>query len=280
VSAVDVAVSIVRADDGRVLLGERTERQIAAGYWELPGGKIDPGESAQQAAARELFEEIGILGRTFVPSLTYEHAFKTKTVRLHFFRVEGWTGTPHGREGQRLAWVDPATPSVAPILPSNERILASLALPARAAFAGDGGEALASLSARAAAGLRLILVCDQSRAPDQRIAFARRLVERVRPYGTMVLLGGSALEARRAGADGVSSSPIELRRSRQRPSVRLWSAACEDAADLALAVALGADAAVLTGGFPDASRVAAATPIPIYLRDSEADAVRIDGASR
>lgn len=62
--------------------------------------------------------------------------------------------------------------------------------------------------------------------------------------------------------------------------VRLWSTVCEDEADFARARALGADAAVFSAAFRDASRIAATSPIPVYLRDGGADAVRIDGAAR
>ena len=126
---IEVAVAVVQDDRGHVLLAERTARQVAAGFWELPGGKIDSGESASAAAVRELDEETGIHATAFRPWLCYVHAFPTKRVRLHIFRVERWRGTPVGREGQRLAWVDPAEPGVAPLLPSNARAMFALGLP-------------------------------------------------------------------------------------------------------------------------------------------------------
>ena len=57
---IEVAASIVSAPDGRVLMAERTPGQVSPGFWELPGGKIDAGESAEHAAIRELDVEIGI----------------------------------------------------------------------------------------------------------------------------------------------------------------------------------------------------------------------------
>jgi len=252
---VDVAVTIVRRADGYVLLAERTARQIAPGFWELPGGKIDPGETPEQAAARELYEEIGIRPRALRPWAVYEHAFRTKRVRLNFFRVEGWTGTPQGCEGQRLAWIDPAAPTVAPILPSNVRVLSALGLPPINFVVDESRhdeDFFALLPAALAAGVRLFQIRKPHLAPDQRVAFVRRVVEQTRPWGAHVFVVGSALEARRGGATGVHSTCGQLRKMEARPPVAMWSVSCHDAADLARAVALGADLATLSPVLPNA----------------------------
>jgi 8-oxo-dGTP diphosphatase len=284
---IDVAASIVQDSAGRVLLAERTPDQLSAGYWELPGGKIDPGETAPQAAARELDEEIGIQPTSLRPWIGYEHAFRTKRVRLKFFRVDRWSGAPYGREGQRLAWVDPAAPSVGPLLPSNERALLALGLPAIVAVTHAGAERDLGLelTARALAkGVRLILVCEKLMAPDQRVAFARRIATLASPHGARVLLAGSALEARRAGVDGVLSTAQEVRRLTARPPVRLWATACHGAMDLARATALGADLALVSPlraadddtlpiGWSWLRSLAADAEIPIYAQGGLAPAM-------
>jgi len=287
-ATVDVAVSIVRSTEGRVLLAERTARQIAAGFWELPGGKIDPGETPAQAAARELDEEIGITARVLRPWIVYEHAFKRKRVRLHFFRIDEWVGTPHGREGQRLAWVDPALPHVQPVLPSNDRALTALGLSAECLITpgGDPGLArvfLASLPEALHYGVRLIGVREPHLTADQRIALARRVVELARPFNAHVVLSGSVLQARRAGATGLYSAAADLRRFTTRPPVRLWAVSCRDAADAEQAVAFGADVAVLSpseANAPDRDRpplnsdglgrLASAIQIPLYAHRTAA----------
>jgi len=85
---VDVAVSIVRAPDGRVLMPERTARQISAALCDLPGGNIDPGDMAEEAVVRELDEEIGIRPHQLRPGIHYELPFRTRRIRLQFFRVD------------------------------------------------------------------------------------------------------------------------------------------------------------------------------------------------
>ena len=283
----DVAVNIVRRADGRVLLAERTPRQISAGFWELPGGKVDPGESPAEAARRELAEEIGIRAVTFAPAIRYDHAFRTRRLRLHFFRVAAWEGTPHGREGQRIAWVDPTDPDVAPILPSNERVLLALGLPAHYAVlrvTGSVGAALQRLPALLDAGVRLIGVDAPDLPADQRVLLARRVEESARTRGARVLVFGPALEARRAGVLGPHTTVEALARTAARPPVRLWIADCADERDLAKAIALGADAAVVAdaGGTGNLARLVASASIPLYAagaatEDALAVALR-DGA--
>ena len=295
---VEVAVSVLRDAQGRVLLAERTARQVAAGFWELPGGKIDPGETAAQAAARELREEIGVQAQRFEPWFVHEHAFPTRRVRLHLFRVTQWAGTPHGHEGQRLAWVDPGSPQVAPLLPSNTRALAVLGLPpALAVSRASEGEGCAlflqrTLPALLARGVRLLLVREPRLAPAQLVQFTRRIVEAGRGRGLRVLLAGTPLAARQAGASGVYSSAQQLRALAARPDAALWGVSCHGEADLHRAQALGADFTVISPVKPSAAhphhtplgwlgfdRLAAAAALPAYAQGGLA-AADLDDARR
>lgn len=115
---VEVAVGVVFAPDGRVLLGSRPAGKPFSGYWEFPGGKIEAGESVAAALARELDEETGILIGTPLPWVTIEHVYPHAHVRLHFMRVRDWSGTPEGREGQQLRWFSVADAMPAPLLPA------------------------------------------------------------------------------------------------------------------------------------------------------------------
>lgn len=125
-AVVDVAVGVLIRPDGDFLLTSRPVDKVYAGYWEFPGGKLEPGESVAQALARELHEELGIdIGapqRWREELVDYPHAL----VRLHFCKVHDWTGELQMREAQSFAWQQlPVT--VSPVLPGTLPVLAWLA---------------------------------------------------------------------------------------------------------------------------------------------------------
>lgn len=127
---VEVAVGVLIRPDGRFLLTSRPPGKVYAGYWEFPGGKVEAGETVEQALARELHEELGLevdaaaITRWREQLVDYPHAL----VRLHFCQVTTWSGTPRMREGQRASW-EGLPPQVEPILPGSVPVLEWLAEP-------------------------------------------------------------------------------------------------------------------------------------------------------
>lgn len=124
---VDVAVGVLLRPDGNFLLTSRPVGKVYEGYWEFPGGKLEPGETVEQALRRELQEEIGItIGQVQawrVEMVDYPHAL----VKLHFCKVFEWSGEMQMREGQSFVWQ--ALPvSVQPILPGAVPVLDWFAL--------------------------------------------------------------------------------------------------------------------------------------------------------
>ena len=123
---VDVAVGVLIAADGRFLLTSRPTGKVYAGFWEFPGGKLEPGETVEQALRRELHEELGITIGAVLPwqqeLMDYPHA----RVHLHFCKVFVWQGEFEMREGQQMAWQTlPVT--VRPVLPGTLPVLRWLA---------------------------------------------------------------------------------------------------------------------------------------------------------
>lgn len=118
----DVAVGVLVREDGAFLLTSRPEGKVYAGYWEFPGGKLEAGETVEQALRRELVEELGIeIGAAEawkVETVDYPHAL----VRLHFCKVYQWTGALQMREGQQCAWETLPVRS-APVLPGTVPVL-------------------------------------------------------------------------------------------------------------------------------------------------------------
>jgi 8-oxo-dGTP diphosphatase len=103
-----VAVGILQRADGTVLFAQRPSGKDYAGYWEFPGGKIEPGESDHDALVRELQEELGVRVTQATAWLTQRHVYPHAFVELRFFRVTHWLGEVHPQEGQAVAWQSPA----------------------------------------------------------------------------------------------------------------------------------------------------------------------------
>ena len=124
----EVAAGILLDSEGRYLLGQRPEGKPYAGYWEVPGGKIEVGESVFDALKRELQEELGIDIESSEELVVLEHDYPHAYVRLHVSIIRKWTGTPKGCEGQALSWqlLSDALPTVEPLLPAAWPMLEKL----------------------------------------------------------------------------------------------------------------------------------------------------------
>jgi 8-oxo-dGTP diphosphatase len=121
-AVVDVAVGILVRTDASFLLTSRPSGKPYAGYWEFPGGKLEAGETVEQALQRELHEELGIrIGAAQpwkVEIVDYPHAL----VRLHFCKVFDWSGALEMREAQSCSW-ERLPVQVSPILPGTFPVL-------------------------------------------------------------------------------------------------------------------------------------------------------------
>ena len=119
---VEVAVGVLIRPDGSFLLTSRPPGKVYEGSWEFPGGKLEHGETVEQALRRELQEEIGITIGPIQPwkveIVDYPHAL----VRLNFCKVFEWSGDLHMHEGQTFSWqrlpvkVQPVLPGTLPVL--------------------------------------------------------------------------------------------------------------------------------------------------------------------
>jgi 8-oxo-dGTP diphosphatase len=238
-----VCAGVLERPDGSFLLAQRPAGKVYAGYWEFPGGKIEPGEAAADALARELHEELGVeIGEAF-PWITRVFTYPHGTVRLQFFRVHEWQGEPHPREEQAIAWQRFEAPMVAPMLPANAPVLAALALPAVYAVTDAATRgiplALSVLERRLRAGLRLVQVREPGLPADLRQIFTRQALDLAHRYRGRVLT-----KAPFPGADGVHLTAVELMELKERPE-GLAAASCHTREELERAMALELDFVVL-----------------------------------
>lgn len=246
---VEAAAAVILQADGRFLLGRRPEGKPYAGYWEFPGGKIEPGETAAQALVRELHEELGIEADRYTPWITREFVYPHAHVRLHFFRVSGWHGEIRDIHHDALAWKQADNVDVSPMLPANVAVLRGLTLPDFYAIthAGEIGiEAqLGKLERALAGGLRLLQIREPALAVERREAFAREATRLAHAYGARVLINGDIALARHVGAEGVHLPCAQLMQLERRPDLPLVAASCHNAPELARAATLELDFAVL-----------------------------------
>lgn len=278
---VEVSAAVLQKPDGSFLLAQRPADKIWAGYWEFPGGKVEPGETAHHALVRELREELGIETRTAYPWLTRVFTYPHATVRLSFFRVTEWTGELHPHEGQQFSWQYPWDVRVNPILPANAPILRALELPSLYAISNAaelGVETfLLNLEARLAEGLRLVQLREKNLPHEALRALAVRVVALAHACGAKVLLNGDVALAQEVGADGVQLTAAQLAGLTERPAVDWCAASCHNAEELRRAEVLGCDLALLSPLLPTLSHpgaahlgwenfaaIAAGSSIPVY----------------
>ena len=247
---VEVVAGVIRDARGRVLLARRTEGRDLAGLWEFPGGKHEPGESAEAALARELHEELGIDVDVGAPLINVPQRYPDKRLRLDVRGIAAWRGHARGLEGQALVWVPPQKLASYAMPPADRPVVAALLQPAHYLVTpppeADGVEWLARLEQALANGVRRV----QLRAPgldsDRWRSLVARAAHLCRQAGAEALVNGDVALAMECGLGlhlpsrmlhGLSDRPIAIGQP--------LAASCHGVDDLLAAEALGCDFAVL-----------------------------------
>ncbi len=247
---IEVSAAVLQKGDGSFLLAQRPAGKIWAGYWEFPGGKVEPGETPREALIRELREELGIEAGTAYPWITRTVTYPHGTVRLNFFRVTAWHGDPHPHEGQQFAWQHAGVTSVAPVLPANAPVLRALELPPLYAISNVkelGEEAfMQRLQDALRKGLRLVQLREKHLGRAAVHALGLRMLPLLRAHNAKLIINADVELAQQIGADGVQLTAMQLRSIQSRPELPWCAASCHDTEELRRAEALGCDFAVLS----------------------------------
>lgn len=247
--AVDVAAGVLIRADGKVLLAQRPDRKVYAGFWEFPGGKVEAGETTRVALDRELDEELAIKVERAYPWLTQTFTYPHATVRIHFFRVTAWQGELVAREHQAFDWQAPDHMTLAPMLPANTPILRALELAheyAMSDVAGMGEAAfLQALERRLRGGLKVVELNERGLTREALRALGGRVLALCRTHRARLLVNSDVQVAHEIGADGVHLSPSQLAAIDERPPFAWVAASCGDALELAKAASLALDFVVV-----------------------------------
>jgi 8-oxo-dGTP diphosphatase len=278
---VAVAVAILIKPNGEVLLAQRPEGKVYAGWWEFPGGKVEPNESVIAALKRELHEELGVDITHAYPWLTIRHSYEHANVRLHVYRVTQWNGEPHGKENQAFEWQSISNLTVAPVLPAAAPMIKALALPSVYAIsnATELGESEFFLRLDRALdnGLKLIQVREKNFLPEQLKAFAQKVIAKAHARQAKVLLNSDLTLAKILHADGVHLTSAQLMAMKARPDFSFVVASCHNQIELRHAEKLGCDFVVLGSvkptrshpdtkilGWADAAKLIEDYSLPVY----------------
>jgi 8-oxo-dGTP diphosphatase len=300
-----VMAGVLRDTRGKVLLAQRPAGKHLAGFWEFPGGKLEPGEAPLPALARELHEELGIHvePQNGVPLIRLPWRYGERGLLLDAWQFTRWHGMVAPREGQALQWLLPGDVDLITLAPADRPILQALRLPpiyaiTPAEVTPDQAEAWHRRIVQAIErGTRLI----QLRLPLWPIEQVRHLAERLQPlavsHQAQLLLNRDIDGARQLGAGvgvHVTAAQLDALQERPLPWSQLIGASCHDAAQLGVSVHM-ADFATLSPVAPTASHpdtpalgwpqfevLAEASALPVYalggMVPAQADEARKHGA--
>ncbi len=127
-----VSAALLMNKEGKVLLAQRPPGKSMAGLWEFPGGKIQSGETPEQALVRELKEELAIeVNLSDLRSLSFaSHCYENFHLLMPLYLCRHWKGLVQPKEGQKFVWITldefdnfPMPPADKPLIPNLQKLL-------------------------------------------------------------------------------------------------------------------------------------------------------------
>jgi len=243
-----VAVGVIKNPDGKVLISLRHSSLHQGGLWEFPGGKLEASETAEQALARELKEELNITVIAATPLITVQHQYPDLAVQLNVFLVEHFSGAVKSCEDQPFKWVNPDELANHAFPAANQPIITAARLPDRYAILDDADESqlLENLQKILDKGIKLI----QARLKTLPVAAVEKFVEQAcllcKQHNALLLINSAVENASGLNADGIHLTSRHLMSIKQRPENIKWVAAsCHDLQELQHAQNIGVDFVVL-----------------------------------
>ena len=279
---IHVAAAVILNAQGQILLARRPVDKHQGGLWEFPGGKVEPDEPVVDALVRELDEELGIQISAARPLIQIPHHYPDKSVLLDVYEVDAFEGTPYGREGQPVEWVERSALADYAFPAANTPIVAAALLPSRLMITGTAAtpaEYLDKLEQGIKRGAEGVMLRAKQLADSDFWQLAAQFQDACQDSGVFLTLNSSIEQANALKADALhlSSARLMALDSRDEFSGRWLSASCHSAEELAKAEALGLDYVTLspvatTRSHPDAppmgwdtfQRLVAEMTLPVY----------------
>ena len=102
---IDVVAAVIKNSEGKVLIGKRNFKKALGGFWEFPGGKIEPGETREEAIVREIKEELCIDIKADKYLSEKEFVYPSRTINLIAISCTHLSGNIKATEHEDLKWV-------------------------------------------------------------------------------------------------------------------------------------------------------------------------------
>lgn len=265
---VHVAVGVIVNADGKILIAKRPLSAHQGGLWEFPGGKVDAGETIEQALVRELHEELAIDVLTSQPLIQIRHHYPDKSVLLDVHKITQFLGTPIGNEGQPVEWVDIKELNNFEFPAANLPIISAINLPEKYAITGahlDEVDFVARLNRVLTAGVRMV----QLRIADFNVDTKRFLLDAaihvVNQSNANLVVNCSPAEFNRL-IELASDKNLGLHLNRHHAAAInmrpvgghvLFGVSCHNAEEIVHAQNIGADYLLLSPVLPTASHPSA-----------------------
>ncbi|MDD2658246.1 MAG: Nudix family hydrolase [Methylococcales bacterium] len=250
-----VAVGVIKNTKGKVLISLRDKSLHQGGLWEFPGGKIESGESPEQALTRELKEELDLTVTAATPLITVKHQYPGLSVQLNVFLVEHFSGDAKSCEGQPFKWVTLAELADHDFPSANQPIITAAKLPSFYAILDDADDSLllVNLQKILTHGVKLIQLRLKTLPPDKIEKFIEQAYPLCKQQGALLLINSAANNATEFSLDGIHLTSRHLMSATSRPAFprgtpeqsRWVAASCHNLQELQHAQAIGVDFAVL-----------------------------------
>jgi len=243
-----VAVGVIKDKAGNILISLRHDKAHQGGLWEFPGGKVEVGESVEQALKRELKEELDILVDKISPLIQIKHHYTDINVLLDVWTVTEFSGEAKGCEGQEITWVRQEELSDYSFPEANLPIITAAKLPAEYAIlnAENETDCVKNLEKILENGIKLIQARIKLLSPTEVTRFIQLAMPLCQQHNAKLLINSAVQNASQLKVDGLHLTSTDLMKLTKRPVDYCWvSASCHNQQELKHAEKIGLDFVVL-----------------------------------
>ncbi len=254
-----VAVAVIRDEDGCILISQRHPDSHQGGLWEFPGGKVEVGETVEEALVREIYEELRITITDSRPLIRIPYDYPDKHVLLDVWLVTTYKGEPAGAEGQAVKWVSLDDMAVTQIPAANKTIVTACQLPDKYMITPEPCDTdkgwdgyLKQLDSSLLNGITLLQFRAKSLAPSEYVELAEEVISICHRRCCKVILN---IEMRKIDTHKIAeldfdgwhlpSKHLLKTNSRTVPDTKLLSASCHSIEEVRHANRIGCDFVLL-----------------------------------